>query len=151
MRTNPLLCVLWGYAFPGTPERDGQSATCQVTRDRCLAFRHWRDLASDPLMPSRGASNTSSLSLDPQIRQSPHIARLRSSFAMLQKNGRRLRRPRSSLASMMQLRSVYERLAERKGRPHHRRLDGEWPCLSARASCAGERHHHWTDDAGPTS
>jgi hypothetical protein len=50
MRTNPLWCALWRYAFLGTPESDGQPVRCHVTRDCCPVFRHWRDLASTSLI-----------------------------------------------------------------------------------------------------
>src|SRR5947209_19094329 len=49
-----------------------------------------------------------------------------------------LRRWRSRLARTMQFAiCLDEELAERKGRSHHRRIDGDWSCLSARVGRSG--------------
>src|SRR5712691_4401565 len=64
-------------------------------------------------------------------------------------NGRCLRRWRSRLARPMQFAICsYEELAERKGRFHHRRIDGDWSCLSARTGRRGcTTLHHWATRA----
>jgi len=73
-------------------------------------------------------------SLDPEIRQSTDMARVLRRSPRLRKDGASLRRRRRRLASTMQFAiCLYEELAERKGRSHHRRIDGDWSGLSARA------------------
>src|SRR6266851_5494713 len=87
-------------------------------------------------------------SLDPEIRQSTHIARvLRRSPMFLKGHGKPGRR-RRRVGEHDAVRDLNEKLAERKGRTHHRRIDGDWSCLSPRAGRRGcTTLHHWTTRA----